>query len=65
MIIIELTECVYTLNVDEQSNIYSFGVVLLELIMRKRPIGECEFEEGMNLVGWVKKMTRLEGGRVI
>jgi len=51
--------------VEGKSNIYSFGVVLLELITGKRPVGECEFEEVMNLAGWVKKMTKLERGRVM
>lgn len=58
-------EYAYTLKVEEKSDIYSFGVVLLELITGKRPVGECEFEEGMNLAGWVKKMTKLERGRVM
>eukprot|EP00253_Pinus_taeda_P006704 PITA_06704 len=58
-------EYAYTLKVEEKSDIYSFGVVLLELITGKRPVGECEFEEGMNLAGWVKKMTKLERGKVM
>lgn len=32
---------------------YSFGVVLLELITGRRPVGG--FEEGMNIAGWVKE----------
>lgn len=32
---------------------YSFGVVLLELITGRRPVGG--FEEGVNIVGWVKE----------
>lgn len=59
------SEYAYTLKVEEKSDIYSFGVVLLELITGKRPVGECEFEEGMNLAGWVKKITKLERGRVM
>eukprot|EP00253_Pinus_taeda_P011287 PITA_11287 len=50
-------EYLYTLKLDEKSDVYSFGVVLLELITGKEAVGECEFEEGMNITGWVKKMT--------
>lgn len=47
----------YTLKVDEKSDVYSFGVVLLELITGKKSVDESEYEEGMNLTGWAKKMT--------
>lgn len=52
------SEYVYTLKVDEKSDVYSFGVVLLELVTGKKSVGDCEFEEGMNLAGWVKKTTK-------
>lgn len=55
----------YTLKVDEKSDVYSFGVVLLELITGKKPVEESEFEEGMNIAGWVKKMTKSERGGVV
>jgi hypothetical protein len=32
-------------------------VVLLELITEKRAVRECEFEEGVTIVEWAKKMT--------
>lgn len=34
---------------------YSFGVVLLELVSGRRPVGE--FGDGVDIVQWVKKMT--------
>ncbi|XP_052189791.1 receptor protein kinase CLAVATA1-like [Diospyros lotus] len=51
----------HTLKVDEKSDVYSFGVVLLELITGRKPVAR-EFEEGVNIVGWVKK-RRKELGR--
>lgn len=34
---------------------YSFGVVLLELITGRKPVGE--FGDGVDIVQWVRKMT--------
>eukprot|EP00253_Pinus_taeda_P031649 PITA_31649 len=47
----------YTPKVDEKSDVYSFGVVLLKQITGKKSVDESEYEEGMNLTGWAKKMT--------
>ncbi|KAM7263157.1 hypothetical protein ACFE04_000840 [Oxalis oulophora] len=44
-------EYAYTLRVNEKSDIYSFGVVILELVTGKRPISP-EFGE-KDLVNWV------------
>ncbi|XP_044460801.1 receptor-like protein kinase HSL1 [Mangifera indica] len=44
-------EYAYTLRVDEKSDIYSFGVVILELVTGKRPV-DPEFGE-KDLVKWV------------
>ncbi|KAJ7566169.1 hypothetical protein O6H91_02G091000 [Diphasiastrum complanatum] len=52
-------EYAYTMNVDEKSDIYSYGVVLLELLTGKRSVQEPEFEDAVNIVEWVKaKMQR-------
>jgi serine/threonine protein kinase len=43
-------EYAYTLNVGEKSDIYSFGVVLLELVTGKRPVESTfgEMGDGQN-----------------
>lgn len=64
MLIIGCVEYMYTLKVNEARNVYSYGVVLLEMITRKKWVGECKFEEDMNMVGWVKKLTNSAKERV-
>ncbi|KAJ0970386.1 hypothetical protein J5N97_023263 [Dioscorea zingiberensis] len=50
----------YTLKVDQKSDIYSFGVVLMELVTGRRPV-EPEFGESQDIVGWVReKLSRRE-----
>ncbi|KAL5204726.1 hypothetical protein ABZP36_009597 [Zizania latifolia] len=48
-------EYAYTLRVDEKSDVYSYGVVLLELITGHRPVGD--FGEGVDIVQWTKRVT--------
>ncbi|MCO5604578.1 hypothetical protein L7F22_058746 [Adiantum nelumboides] len=52
-------EYAYTMQVDEKSDIYSFGVVLLELLTGKRPI-EAEYGDAVNIVEWVRE--KVQGG---
>lgn len=54
-------EYAYTMQVDEKSDIYSFGVVLLELLTGKRPI-EPEFGESANIVEWVREKIQTSDG---
>ncbi|XP_061352364.1 receptor-like protein kinase HSL1 [Gastrolobium bilobum] len=52
-------EYAYTLRVNEKSDIYSFGVVILELVTGKPPI-DAEYGEN-NLVKWVSSTLEKEG----
>ncbi|KAL6839103.1 hypothetical protein ACP4OV_031157 [Aristida adscensionis] len=45
-------EYAYTMQVTVPGNVYSFGVVLLEILTSKFPVDE-EFGEGVDLVKWV------------
>ncbi|CAL9200583.1 unnamed protein product [Musa hybrid cultivar] len=56
-----LSEYGYTTKVDPKSDIYSFGVVLMELVTGKRPI-EPEFGESQDIVGWVRDNVRGDRG---
>ncbi|XP_011036356.1 PREDICTED: leucine-rich repeat receptor-like protein kinase PXL1 [Populus euphratica] len=47
----------YTLKVDEKSDIYSFGVVLLELLTGKMPLDPA-FGESVDIVEWVRRKIR-------
>lgn len=54
-------EYAYTLKVNEKSDIYSFGVVLMELLTGKRPI-ESEFGDGVDIVQWVRRKIQTKDG---
>ncbi|KAI3755516.1 hypothetical protein L1987_55318 [Smallanthus sonchifolius] len=47
----------YTYNVTEKSDIYSFGVVLMELVTGKKPV-DPEFGEYKDIVFWVHNEMR-------
>lgn len=49
-----MTEYGYTLKVDEKSDIYSYGVVLLELITGKMPL-DPSFGESTDIVEWIRR----------
>lgn len=49
-------EYAYTMKVTEKCDIYSFGVVLLELITGKTPVQPLE--QGGDLVSWVRSSVR-------
>ncbi|KAK4493241.1 hypothetical protein RD792_017891 [Penstemon davidsonii] len=50
----------YTLKVDEKSDIYSYGVVLMELLTGKTPL-DSSFGESIDIVEWVRKKLNFKG----
>ncbi|XP_043716864.1 leucine-rich repeat receptor-like protein kinase TDR [Telopea speciosissima] len=54
-------EYAYTLQVDEKSDIYSFGVVLMEILSGKRSV-EAEFGDGNSIVDWVRSKIKNKDG---
>lgn len=54
-------EYAYTLQVDEKSDIYSFGVLLMELISGKRSV-DSEFGDGNSIVDWVRSKVKSKEG---
>lgn len=47
----------YTLKIDEKSDIYSLGVVLLELVTGKMPI-DPSFDESIDVVEWIRRKMK-------
>ncbi|PWZ53341.1 MDIS1-interacting receptor like kinase 1 [Zea mays] len=50
-----------TLKVDLKGDIYSFGVVLMELLTGRRPV-EPDYSEGQDIVGWIRERLRSNSG---
>ncbi|KAK1366204.1 leucine-rich repeat receptor-like tyrosine-protein kinase PXC3 [Heracleum sosnowskyi] len=46
-------EYAYTMQVTAPGNVYSYGVIMLEILTTRLPVDE-EFGEGMDLVKWVQ-----------
>uniref|UniRef100_A0A2N9I6T0 Protein kinase domain-containing protein n=1 Tax=Fagus sylvatica TaxID=28930 RepID=A0A2N9I6T0_FAGSY len=48
----------YILKVDEKIDIYSFGVVLLELLSLESLLTYPEFRESVDIVEWIRRKVR-------
>lgn len=51
----------YGTSVTEKVDVYSYGVVLLELLIGKQPV-DLSFGESMHIVAWVRAMVQQNGG---
>lgn len=49
----------------EKSDVYSYGVVLLELLSGKRPTDSSFVAKGLNIVGWVNTLIKEKRGKEI
>lgn len=56
IIIILMAEYAYTMKVTEKCDIYSYGVVLLELLTGRAPVQPLD--QGGDLVSWVRNYIR-------
>ncbi|KAK4353117.1 hypothetical protein RND71_028635 [Anisodus tanguticus] len=54
-------EYAYTLQVDEKSDIYSYGVVLMEILSGKKSV-DSEFGDENNIVDWVVSKMKSRNG---
>lgn len=54
-------EYAYTLQVDEKSDIYSYGVVLMEILSGKRSV-DPQFGDGNSIVDWVRSKIKTKEG---
>ncbi|KAJ3681600.1 hypothetical protein LUZ60_014173 [Juncus effusus] len=41
----------------EKTDVYSFGVLILEILSRKRPTDSAFIEKGLNIVGWLNYLV--------
>ena len=47
------TEYMVSGRATEKTDVYSFGVLVLEVLSGKRPTDASFIEKGLNIVGWV------------
>lgn len=47
----------------EKTDVYSFGVLVLEIVSGKRPTDASFIEKGLNIVGWIWSFLTLTGAR--
>lgn len=52
-----LAEYMQSGRATEKTDVYSFGVLVLEVLSGKRPTDASFIEKGLNIVGWVCLFT--------
>ncbi|KAJ6387634.1 hypothetical protein OIU78_017362 [Salix suchowensis] len=52
--IVRMGENAYSIRLTEKVDVYSYGVILLEIVCRKFPV-DPSFEEGLDIVSWTRK----------
>lgn len=55
-----LAEYMQSGRATEKTDVYSFGVLVLEVLSGKRPTDASFIEKGLNIVGWVCLFTILQ-----
>lgn len=55
IVVIWVAEYGYTMNITEKSDVYSYGVVLLEILSGRSAIENQVMGDGQHIVEWVKK----------
>lgn len=58
---LNVAENAYTITGSTESDVYSYGVVLLELITRKKALLDPCFNEEQDIVGWVQSVWNKTG----
>lgn len=52
-----ISENAYSTRLTDKCDVYSYGVILLELLCRKLPV-DPSFDEGLDIVPWVRKIVQ-------
>lgn len=54
---VSIAEYMQSGRATEKADVYSFGVLVLEVLSGKRPTDASFIEKGLNIVGWVRFLS--------